>query len=92
MDNQDKDGNYISEPWFDMYLRARDPIVLNYNPFIAFIADPNSAQMNQAIRASNMLISSVRFMNSLRSNKLKPEIFHLNPEKSDTLLFQRLMR
>lgn len=31
-------------------------------------------------------------MKSLRSNKLKPEIFHLNPEKSDTVLFQRLMR
>jgi len=46
----------------------------------------------KAVRAANFLISSARFLNSLRSNKLKPEIFHLNPEKSDTLFFQRLMR
>lgn len=92
LDAQDKNGNYISEPWFDMYLKARESIVLNYNPFIAFKPDPNPAQMNQAIRATNMLISSARFLNSLRENKLKPEIFHLNPEKSDTVWFQRLMR
>ena len=37
----------IKEPWFDMYLRARDSIVLNYNPFISFASDPNPKQMNQ---------------------------------------------
>lgn len=31
-------------------------------------------------------------MNSLRTCTLKPEIFHLNPEKSETVLFERLMR
>ncbi len=46
---------------------------------------------SKAIRATNFLISSLRFRNSFRANKLKPEIFHLNPEKSDTVLFQRLM-
>ena len=74
-----------------MYLRARESIVLNYNPFIAFKPDPNPRQMNQAVRATNMLISSIRFMKSLRANNLKPEIFHLNPEKSDTVFFQKLM-
>ena len=92
LDNQDKHGNYISEPWFDMYLRARESIVLNYNPFICFQPDPNPAQRDQAIRTTNFLISSLRFLKSYRANRLKPEIFHLNPEKSDTVLFQRLMR
>lgn len=92
LDSSDPQGNYISESWFDMYLKDRSSIVLNYNPFIAFAVDPNPGHMNQAIRATNMLISSVRFMKSLRENKLKPEIFHLNPEKSDTVNFQRLMR
>lgn len=32
-----------------MYLRAREPIVLNYNPFIAFKPDPNSSQMTQVV-------------------------------------------
>ena len=30
-----------------MYLKARESIVLNYNPFIAFKEDPDPAQMNQ---------------------------------------------
>ena len=30
-----------------MYLKARESIVLNYNPFIAFAADPNPSQMSQ---------------------------------------------
>lgn len=92
LDAKDPQGNYINDSWFDMYLSSRDSIVLNYNPFIAFRHDPNPGQMNQAIRASNILISSVRFAKSLRENKLKPEIFHLDPAKSDTVLFQRLMK
>ena len=32
-----------------MYLKARESIVLNYNPFIAFKEDPDPAQMNQVI-------------------------------------------
>ncbi|RMZ94593.1 carnitine O-palmitoyltransferase mitochondrial, partial [Brachionus plicatilis] len=92
LDARNKNSNYISEPWFDMYLSARESIVLNYNPFITFAVDPNPQQMDQAIRASNFLISSARFMNSLRNGKLKPEIFHLNPKKSDTVMFERLMR
>lgn len=92
LDSQDPHSNYISESWFDMYLKDRSSIVLNYNPFIAFATDPNPGHMDQAIRATNFLISSARFMKSLRENQLKPEIFHLTPEKSDTLNFQRLMR
>lgn len=30
----------VTEPWFDMYLESRDPLVLNYNPFMAFKDDP----------------------------------------------------
>lgn len=46
------------EPWFDMYLRSRDPIVLNYNPFIAFKPDPNSSQMTQVSGAKQKIIDS----------------------------------
>ena len=40
-DRQNKDTSYISGPWFDMYLKSRLPLVLNYNPFIAFKEDPD---------------------------------------------------
>ena len=29
-------------PWYDMYLESRDPLVLNYNPFIGFKDDPQN--------------------------------------------------
>ena len=35
-------------PWYDMYLESRLPLVLNYNPFIAFKQDPrNPSQVNR---------------------------------------------
>ena len=30
------------EPWYDMYLKYRDSIVLNHNPFILAADDPNT--------------------------------------------------
>lgn len=33
--------SYISKPWFDMYLSDRKPVILNYNPFMAFKENPN---------------------------------------------------
>jgi len=91
-DAKQRHSNYISDSWFDMYLSARDPIVLNYNPFIAFVSDPRPEFMTQTLRTTNFLIAAMRFMNSMRANKLEPEIFHLDPEKSNTQLFKRLMR
>ena len=36
------------------------------------------------MRASNMLISSLRFHKSLKDSVLKPEVFHLKPAKTNT--------
>lgn len=40
-DKAHRDTSYISEPWFDMYLRARVPVAVNYNPFMMYAPDPN---------------------------------------------------
>jgi carnitine O-palmitoyltransferase 2 len=56
LDKKDKDGNYISEPWFDMYLRDRASIFLNYNPFIVFAKDPNPSQRDQVFISFTFLI------------------------------------
>lgn len=85
-----KHTSYISGPWFDMYLASRDPLVLNYNPFMAFSDDPRNP--DQADRATNFIRSAVRFRASLLDNKLEPEIFHLKPEKSDTQRFRNFIR
>ncbi|NP_001080201.1 carnitine O-palmitoyltransferase 2, mitochondrial isoform X1 [Xenopus laevis] len=91
-DKQNKHTSYISGPWFDMYLCARDSIVLNSNPFMSFTPDPRPEYNSQLIRATNMTVSAMRFLKTMRAGYLEPEIFHLNPAKSDTLTFRKLIR
>lgn len=91
-DKNNKHTSYISGPWFDMYLSARDSVVLNFNPFMSFNPDPKPEYNNQLIRATNMVCSAVRFMKTLRAGLLEPEVFHLNPAKSDTDQFKKLIR
>lgn len=91
-DRNNKHTSYISGPWFDMYLSARDSVVLNFNPFISFTPDPKREYNDQLVRATNMVCSAVRFMKTLRAGLLEPEVFHLNPAKSDTDSFKRFIR
>lgn len=91
-DKNNKHTSYISGPWFDMYLSARDSVVLNSNPFMSFNPDPKAEYNDQLVRATNMVCSAVRFMKTLRAGILEPEIFHLNPAKSDTDRFKNLIR
>lgn len=91
LDNRkNKHTSYISKPWFDMYLSDRKSIVLNYNPFIAFKEDP--ATTDQAMRAANFIWSTVRFRSALLDGCLAPEVYHLNPMKSDTEQYRNIMR
>lgn len=91
-DKNNKHTSYISGPWFDMYLSARDSVVLNFNPFMSFNPDPKAEYNDQLVRATNMVCSAVRFMKTLRAGLLEPEVFHLNPAKSDTDSFKNLIR
>lgn len=84
--------SWLAGPWFDMYLCARDPIVLNFNPFMSFTPDPKPEFNDQLIRATNMTVSAMRFLKTMRAGYLEPEIFHLNPAKSDTQKFRKLIR
>ncbi|XP_011150518.1 carnitine O-palmitoyltransferase 2, mitochondrial isoform X2 [Harpegnathos saltator] len=91
-DAENSHTSYISEPWFDMYLRDRKPLPINYNPFLVFIPESDPKYDEQLVKATNLVISSMRFLKSLRENILEPEVFHLNPEKSDTNLFRNVTR
>uniref|UniRef100_A0A1A7XBF5 Carnitine O-palmitoyltransferase 2, mitochondrial n=1 Tax=Iconisemion striatum TaxID=60296 RepID=A0A1A7XBF5_9TELE len=91
-DKNNKHTSYISGPWFDMYLSARESVVLNFNPFMSFNPDPKKDYNNQLVRSTNMVCSAVRFMKTLRAGSLAPEVFHLNPEKSDTDRFKNFIR
>ncbi|KAK3539973.1 hypothetical protein QTP70_019626 [Hemibagrus guttatus] len=91
-DKINKHTSYISAPWFDMYLSARESVVLNFNPFMSFNPDPKPEYNNQLVRSANMVCSAVRFMKTLRAGLLEPEVFHLNPEKSNTNTFKKVIR
>lgn len=86
--SRNRHTSYISEPWFDMYLRDRKPLPINYNPILIFTPESDSRYDQQLVKATNLLISSIRFMKSLRAGILEPEVYHLNPKKSDTKLFR----
>ncbi|XP_014272988.1 carnitine O-palmitoyltransferase 2, mitochondrial [Halyomorpha halys] len=90
LDLKNKHTSYISAPWFEMYLKDRKPLPINYNPFLVFIDDPKIEYNDQLVRSANLLISSLRFMRSLRNNYLEPEVYHLNAKKSDTGLFRTI--
>lgn len=89
-DKRNNHTSYISEPWFDMYLRIRKPLPLNFNPVLVFQNDKREEYNDQLIRAANLLISSLKFYKSLKAGMLEPEVFHLNPKKSDTDFFRTL--
>ncbi|XP_077189805.1 carnitine O-palmitoyltransferase 2, mitochondrial isoform X1 [Paroedura picta] len=91
-DKRNKHTSYISGPWFDMYLKARESVVLNSNPFMAFSPDPKAEYNDQLTRATNMTVSALRFLKTLRAGFLEPEVFHLNPSRSDTQAFKRFIR
>jgi len=91
-DKKNKHTNYVNDLWFDMYLKDRRPVVLTHNPFITFNDDERPGYNDQLIRATNMLISSTRFMKTLRDEMLEPEVFHLNAAKSNTDTFRNVTR
>ena len=85
------DANYtswISKHWFDMYLETRDALMINVTPQLTFKDEENPRKMEQATRAANLVVSSVRFYQTLRDEQLEPDIFHTKPEKSKTSLFE----
>lgn len=91
-DKQNKHTSYVSDLWFDMYLAARVPIVLNYNPFMCYKNDDRPEYNDQLIRATNMTIAALKMKRTLTDNKLEPEVYHLNAAKSDTQSFRKIVR
>lgn len=91
-DKSQKHTSYISAPWFEMYLSDRQPLPINYNPLLIMTPHQSPAMNNQQLQATNFVISSLRFMRSLRAQMLGPEVFHMNPKESDTEKYRKIIR
>ncbi|VDP10716.1 unnamed protein product, partial [Soboliphyme baturini] len=87
-----KHTSYITEPWFDMYLKSRVPLPLNFNPFLVWKLDPDSKYNEQACMAANLVISALRFKRSLEFETLAPQVFYLDEKTRNSPYFQNLIR
>ena len=85
-----KHTSYITGPWTDRYLRDRSSLVLTHNAFIGL--KPDTQTMDPLKRAAKMISISARFKASLLDGELKPMVFHMKPEKTDTESYARAMR
>jgi len=90
--DKQKYSSFYNEMWFDMYLDSRDPLPLNYNPQVTFKDDPIASKNDQAVRTADLVASSLRFYRTLLDEKLIPDIFHTQPEKSETPLYKNVCR
>lgn len=84
--------SYISEPWFNMYLSDRAPLPINYTPALIMKPDERAPYNTQLIRTANLVISTLRFRKSLVNGLLKPEVYHMNPKKSDMPFYHTITR
>lgn len=90
-DRKNKHTSYISKPWFDMYLSDRKSLPINYNPALIMNLDTRPEYNDQLTRTANLVITSLRFMRSLREEVLEPEVYHMNPKKSDTERYRKIL-
>ncbi|ODM99287.1 Carnitine O-palmitoyltransferase 2, mitochondrial [Orchesella cincta] len=80
-----------------MYVKDRLPLPINTNPALVFVEDDDVMKnqpknRRQLVRSTNLLVSALRFLKSLDSEILEPEIFHLSPAKTDTMKYRRVMK
>ena len=72
-DKAHPETSYISDDWFDLYLRDRQPLPINYNPFL--ITRMDADKPDGFLRAAFWIASSVRFRKRYADNTLRPEVF-----------------
>lgn len=91
-DKANKHTSYISAPWFEAYLSDRKPLPINYNVALVLNPDTRPEYNDQLLRTTNLVISSLRFRQSLQNQVLKPEVYHMNAKKSDTDTYHAITR
>ena len=59
-DKANKHTSYISEPWFDMYLKDRRPVAFTHNPGIALADDPRPQFANGGFQLLDLIITELK--------------------------------
>ena len=68
-------SSFITEPWFEMYLRDRRPLLLNHNPALIFADEEGAGRSGpgtQVSRAARLVHAAMTFDRTLASESLQP--------------------
>ena len=87
-------SSFITEPWFDMYLKDRRPLLLNQNPQLTFKDEEGTrgGPGTQLARAARLVHGAATFQRTLETNQLIPDIFHTQPHRTKTRLWEETVR
>nr|CDS17839.1 carnitine O palmitoyltransferase 2 [Echinococcus granulosus] len=84
--------NYMSKILLDSHLKDRKPVAVNHNSVYVFKQCSLGTGYNDSVlRAANLVYSSLRFLESLRRNKLRPDIHHTIPTITNSGNFEHLI-
>lgn len=84
MDTKNSNTSFYYADWTNMYLSDRRPLPVNYNPVLHWKNLPNPALNEQSIRAAQYCWAAAKYYLTLRDGHLKPEVFYLKDEPSET--------
>ena len=85
-------SSFISEPWFELYLKDTQSLLLNYNPQLTFKDEEVPERATQVGRAARLVHAATTFQRTLERGLLEPDVFHTAPNRSQTSLFNEVVR
>ena len=81
-DSREQHKSYVTDFWYDRYLKSRNPLPLGHSACFRINQDPR--EPCQIERAVSIIRSIVRYKNSLTDEKLDPDVVYsasrINPE------------
>ncbi|KAL5962138.1 Carnitine O-palmitoyltransferase 2 mitochondrial, partial [Taenia solium] len=84
--------NCMSKILLDSHLKDRRPVAVNHNSvYILKRSSLGTGYNNPVLRAAVLVYSSLRFLESLRRNKLRPDIHHANSLIANSSYFERFV-
>eukprot|EP01129_Flabellula_baltica_P004872 TRINITY_DN1727_c0_g1_i1.p1 TRINITY_DN1727_c0_g1~~TRINITY_DN1727_c0_g1_i1.p1 ORF type:complete len:594 (+),score=125.02 TRINITY_DN1727_c0_g1_i1:201-1982(+) len=82
-DQENQHTSYVADYWYNMYLEDRHSL-LDSIPFLLMTDPMENDQKNQVSRATNIIISTLRWKKALDTGVLKPDVVHLKRKDFST--------
>eukprot|EP00297_Palpitomonas_bilix_P004512 CAMPEP_0113895828 /NCGR_PEP_ID=MMETSP0780_2-20120614/17612_1 /TAXON_ID=652834 /ORGANISM="Palpitomonas bilix" /LENGTH=687 /DNA_ID=CAMNT_0000886767 /DNA_START=59 /DNA_END=2122 /DNA_ORIENTATION=+ /assembly_acc=CAM_ASM_000599 len=76
-DEKNKHSSFISHFWYDVYLKARSPLPVNWNPQITFRYEENAERDEPNGKAARFIHASAEFYTQLKAEVIDPDVYAL---------------